>query len=153
MFRFSQKSKDKLALAHPALERVAYKAIEISKVDFTVMETLRTIETQRKYVERGVSKTMDSKHLKQADGFSHAMDLVPWIGGQARWEWPPIFDIAEAIREAAVLYDTQIRWGGFWGNLTHSSQSAEELHLGYVNRKLAQGKHPFADGPHFELII
>lgn len=36
---------------------------------------MRDIETQRKYLATGKSTTMNSKHLKQSDGYSHAVDL------------------------------------------------------------------------------
>lgn len=46
--------------------------------DCSVTDGVRTIEEQRKNVAKGVSKTMDSKHLPQADGKGHAIDIVPF---------------------------------------------------------------------------
>jgi len=63
---------------------VVERATEITSVDFAVHDGLRRIEEQREYVARGVSQTMASKHLPQADGYAHAVVLVPWIGGRLR---------------------------------------------------------------------
>jgi len=46
--------------------------------DCSVTDGVRTVEEQRKNIARGVSKTMNSKHLPQADGKSHAIDIVPY---------------------------------------------------------------------------
>ena len=46
-------------------------------MDFSVREGVRTPETQKEYVAKGVSKTMASKHLIQPDGYGHAVDLYP----------------------------------------------------------------------------
>ena len=69
------------------LVNVVKLAIERTTQDFTVYEGLRSIEQQRKNMARGVSKTMDSMHLKQSDGYGHAVDLVPWIQGHPVWDW------------------------------------------------------------------
>ena len=41
-----------------------------------IIESLRTVAEQKAKVEAGESGTMSSKHLKQADGFAHAVDMV-----------------------------------------------------------------------------
>lgn len=52
--------------------------------DCSVTDGVRSIEEQRKNVARGVSKTMDSKHLPQPDkdpkenGKAKAIDIVPY---------------------------------------------------------------------------
>lgn len=152
MYALSQRSKDRLEGVHPSLARLVHKAIELTEVDFSVLQGLRTIEQQEEYVRRGVSRTMNSKHLKQPDGFGHAVDLGAYVRGAIRWELPLYFKIAEAMREAATLYDTPIRWGGAWVNLLETEKSAEALVDLYVERKRAQGKSAFIDGPHFELV-
>ena len=42
-----------------------------------VLDVKRTPEEQKKFVAKGVSKTLESKHLPQADGLSHAVDSMP----------------------------------------------------------------------------
>ncbi len=41
-----------------------------------IVESLRTRTEQKAKVTAGVSRTMRSKHLKQTDGFAHAVDMV-----------------------------------------------------------------------------
>ena len=41
-----------------------------------IIESLRTVAEQKAKVAAGESRTMKSKHLAQADGFAHAVDLV-----------------------------------------------------------------------------
>lgn len=57
---------------------------------------------KKNLVAAGKSQTMNSKHLPQADGYSHAVDLVAYIK--------------------------------------------------YIDLRRSQGRRPFIDGPHFELM-
>jgi len=41
-----------------------------------IIESLRTVAEQKTKVDAGESRTMKSKHLRQADGFAHAVDVV-----------------------------------------------------------------------------
>lgn len=152
MFSLSQRSKDRLEGVHPALVRCVHKAIELTEVDFGVLQGIRTIEQQEEYMRRGVTRTMNSKHLVQPDGFGHAVDLAAYVGSELRWELPLYFKIAEAMKEASILCVTPIRWGGAWINLTEAELSPEVLVDRYVEHKRSQGKSAFIDGPHFELL-
>lgn len=149
------RSRNELEGVHPRLVAVVERAIEITSVDFAVHDGLRTGEEQREYVARGVSQTMDSKHLPQPDGYGHAVDLVPWINGQLRWEWPPIFDVAVAVHIVSRELGVPLRWGGVWDrplaqlNLGLLEQEVER----YVERRRAAGaRRVMIDGPHFELV-
>lgn len=145
-------SRAKLQGVHPQLVKVVELAITYTPIDFGVHDGLRSIETQREYVRRGVSKTMDSKHLAQADGFSHAVDLVPYIAGQLRWEWQPIYMIGQAVLRSARELGVLLTWGGVWDRVSSAlPQSAESL-----KREVAAYcvRHPgddFIDGPHWQL--
>lgn len=155
-FRFGSKSLAELRGVHPRLVECVHRALQLSPVDFGVHDGLRTIEEQRAYVARGVSKTMNSMHLPQADGFSHAVDLVPYINGKLRWEWPPIFDIAAAMARAAREQGLPLRWGGVWDRAFPNEVGVGHLDMkaavdGYVARRRSQGRSAFIDGPHFEL--
>lgn len=152
-YRLSKRSLERLEPLHPSLVRCVHHAITVSQVDFAVFETLRTKETQAEYVRRKVSWTMDSKHLMQADGFAHAVDLVPYIGGKLRWEHEPCKDIADAMKIAAVKYSVPIRWGGAWHvNLTEYAGDAADAQLNYIQTRIHQRRKYTLDGPHFELI-
>lgn len=152
MFQLGTKSKQRLQGVHPDLARVVHRAIQLTTQDFTVLEGVRSIETQRDYVRRGASQTMESRHLVGPQGFGRAVDLVPWAGGMARWEWPLIYPIAEAVRQAAVELDIPIRWGGAWVSLnTMSPGGAKRAVDAYVAARKAAKKSAFLDGPHYEL--
>jgi len=152
-FCFGKASLAKLDGVHPDLVRVFKRAITISRQDFSIHDGLRTIEQQRALVNRGASQTMKSMHLPQADGLGHAGDAVPYINGQLRWEWGPIYDIAAAMAEAARIEKVRVRWGGCWDRVLNDlGATADDM------RKAVAGycaRHPgpdFIDGPHFELL-
>ena len=136
---------------HPDLIRVAERAIEITEQDFTNHDGIRMDEEQREYVRTGVSRTMASKHLRQPDGYGHAMDLVPYINGKLRWEMEACYEIARAVQKAARELGVPIRWGGCWGRLDTSTRDPALLVEEYVTRRRRQGRRPFIDGPHYEL--
>lgn len=152
-FVLGSKSMLNLQHVHPKLVGVVERAIKISGQDFTVQEGLRSSARQRALVASGASKTLNSKHLEQPDGYGHAVDLVPWIDGTPRWEWGPIYLIAAAVREAAIALVVPIRWGGVW------DRRLNDLPSGPAGIKSAVAeycvRHPgpdWLDGPHYELI-
>lgn len=123
-------------------------AIEITQQDFTVHDGIRTPAEQEVFFKKGVSKTLDSKHLT-----GHAVDLVPYVNGKLLWEWPLIYMVADAMRTVAKEQNVAIRWGGAWDiNLTDSSLPLDVLVSQYVTRRKEAGKKAFIDGPHYELI-
>lgn len=154
-FVLGQRSLDELIGVHPDLVRVVHHAIRITRQDFTVFDGLRTPAEQAEIKRRGASTTLNSKHLRQADGFSHAVDLVPWIAGRARWEWPAIYPIAAAVQQAAIAEGVRLRWGGTWTEINRIAPGAKALEAAqraYVQARLAAGRRAFPDGPHYELI-
>jgi peptidoglycan L-alanyl-D-glutamate endopeptidase CwlK len=110
-FQLSQRSLDRLNGVHPNLVKVVKRAIEISEYDFMVVEGLRTIETQKKYVAEGKSKTMNSYHLT-----GHAVDLAPLENGTIDWNNKKgQFDaVAKAMKQAAKDLNISVEWGGDW---------------------------------------
>lgn len=106
---FSARSERNLQGIHPHLDRVVRRALVLSKVDFAVTEGLRTVKRQMSLVAKGASQTMKSRHLT-----GHAVDLAPIIDGQIRWDWPPFYLIADAMKAAAAESNTPIEWGGDW---------------------------------------
>jgi peptidoglycan L-alanyl-D-glutamate endopeptidase CwlK len=153
-YTLGAKSRANLQGVHPDLVRVVERAIQLTDQDFAVHDGCRTIEEQREFVRRGVSKTMRSRHLTNADGFGHAVDLVPFINGQLRWEWPPIYHVAAAMREAADECGVVLVWGGVWdrplSEINGDWRAMEHAVSSYCAR------HPgpdFIDGPHFELAV
>lgn len=107
-FAFSQRSRRALEGVHPDLVRVAERALELTEVDFMVIEGVRSIERQRALVAARASRTMHSRHIT-----GHAIDVAAWVGG-VRWDWPLYPRIAEAFKGAAAELGVPIVWGGDW---------------------------------------
>jgi len=108
-YYLSERSLRRLEGVHPDLVKVVKRAIEITPVDFAVIEGLRTKEKQEQLVKAGASKTMRSRHLT-----GHAVDLAAVIGSEIRWDWALYPQIANAMKKAAYELDVPIDWGGDW---------------------------------------
>lgn len=108
-FKFGERSESRLQGVHPDLVKVVRRALEISKVDFAVLEGVRSIERQAQMVKAGASQTMNSRHLN-----GHAIDIAPVVGNQVRWDWPLYYVLAEAMKAAAAEFNIPIEWGGDW---------------------------------------
>lgn len=146
-FSLGKKSRAELEGVHPDLVKVVELAITLTPQDFAVHDGIRTLEEQKKLVAAGASQTLNSRHIT-----GHAVDLVPVIEGKLRWEWEPIYKIADAVRSAALQLGVPIRWGGAWNVLlTETTAPVANVLADYVNTRRAEGKPAFTDGPHFEL--
>lgn len=108
-FKLSQKSLDRLSGVHPDLVAVVKRAIEITEVDFAVLEGVRSKARQEQLIKAGASQTMRSRHLT-----GHAVDLGAYVGGSVRWDWPLYDKIALAMKAAALELQVAIEWGGDW---------------------------------------
>lgn len=104
-----KKSKSRLVGVHPDLVKVVSRAIELTDVDFIVLEGVRTAARQAELVKSGASQTLKSRHLT-----GHAMDLGASVGGHIRWDWPLYHKIAAAVKAAAEELQVPIEWGGDW---------------------------------------
>ena len=157
-FKLGKSSMAELVGVDARLVEIVKLAITTTTQDFTVFDGLRTAADQRALYNRGASQidgySKIGKHQAQSNGFGHAVDLVPWINGQAVWDWDAIYEIADAVVAAAKELDTPLRWGGCWGHtsVTEMSGSPENWVAAYVKRKRAAGKRAFNDGPHWELM-
>lgn len=117
-FQLSQRSLGRLVGVHHDLVAIVKLAIQRTAVDFTVVEGLRTVAQQRENVDKGVSQTMASYHLPQADGLSHAVDLAPLIDGAIPWNnWQAFADLARVVKACAVELGVPVEWGGDWKTL------------------------------------
>lgn len=94
---------------HPDLVKVVERAIQITTVDFTVLEGLRDPARQKTLVDAGASQTLNSRHIT-----GHAVDLGAWVDDQVDWSWPLYHKIAAAMKEAAKQVGVPIEWGGDW---------------------------------------
>ena len=106
-YKLGTRSLQSLSGVHPDMVAVVKRAIEITEVDFTVIEGIRHINRQRELLKAGKSTTMNSRHIT-----GHAVDMVPW---PVDWEDLERFEImSEAMKEAAEELDIPIVWGGDW---------------------------------------
>ena len=149
MFKLSQRSKDKLTGVKTELVAVVTSAIEHTTVDFGVIQGLRTLEEQKELVAKGASQTMKSKHLT-----GDAVDLMAYVGSRASWELNLYDDIADAMAQAAKEHNVPIKWGAAWsiGNIAQWNSGMEGAMNSYIDLRRSEGRRPFLDGPHFELI-
>ena len=139
--KLSIASKRKLEGVHPKLKAVVELALLKSKVDFKVIEGVRTEERQKLLYAQGrtapgpiVTWTLNSNHfVNKSTGFGHAVDLLP-----EPYDWKELkqFDLmAEAMMEAAKELGVTIRWGKDWN----------------MNGK--PGEKGETDSPHFEIRL
>lgn len=125
---FSASSKSKLKGVHPDLVRVVNRCAKDWKdkqFTFGITCGVRTLEEQKVLVKKGASKTLKSRHITAKNGYSHAVDVVAFIDGKVRWDWPLYGKIATAMKAAAKAEKVPIEWGGDWVS--------------------------FKDGPHYQL--
>ena len=149
-FTLSQRSLGRLDGVKNELHSVVTTAIGLTNVDFGVTCGLRTQKEQEDLVARGASKTMKSKHLT-----GDAVDVVAYIGGsRISWELNLYDDIADAFKEASVREGVGIKWGASWHipDLRDWEGTAEEAMMAYIDLRRSQGRRPFIDAPHFELV-
>ena len=106
-YKLGTRSMQSLSGVHPDMVAVVKRAIEITGVDFTVIEGIRNINRQRELFKAGKSTTMNSRHIT-----GHAVDMVPW---PVDWEDLERFEVmSEAMKAAAEELEIPIIWGGDW---------------------------------------
>lgn len=140
-YKLSSASMKRLQKVHPDLQRVVSRALEISPVDFAVVQGARTLDEQKRLYgkgrtgaqceaagvpatyarpgERKVTWTLRSNHLiNPRTGYGHAVDVCPLLDGKLEWDddgklflWPKV---AEAFKKAAEELGVSIEWGGDW---------------------------------------
>jgi len=154
-FKLSRRSLDRLEGIDDGLQAVVKHAITLTKTDFGVVQGMRTIEQQKELVAKGASQTMKSKHLE-----GKAFDIMAFVNGRASWELNLYDDLADAIKEAAEVVGVPICWGAAWGtpempypmDIRKWESTMEDAMNAYIDLRRSQGRRPFIDGPHFELI-
>ena len=128
---------DRLNECHPDLKLILMTAIKY--YDITILEGARSTERQKELVATGKSKTLNSKHLVQSDGYSHAVDCA-------------LYPIDWNDRERFVLLQGFLR--GIAVMLKEQGKISHDLRLGIDWDNDGNVKeHSFFDGPHIELSI
>lgn len=114
-FKLSEKSYERLSGCHPDLIKLCERALQLSKYDFGITEGLRTLTRQKDLIAKGKSWTLESKHLKQSDGYSHAFDFVVVDeSGNYTYKAGYYRKVMQAFVTAAIELNIQIEFGGLW---------------------------------------
>lgn len=120
-YKLSAKSLARLKGLHPDIVKVVKRAIEITPIDFSVGEGLRSITRQKELYQQGATKTMNSRHLT-----GHAVDLFALDeNGKVTWDWDYYWPIVDAMEQSAKELGVSIEAGAKWKS--------------------------FPDGPHYQL--
>ena len=149
-FKLSTRSLTKLQGVDKRLVAVVRRAIEITTVDFGVVEGVRTPEQQMEYFKKGVSQiSVGGKHVE-----GKAVDLMAYVGNRGSWELNLYDNIADAMKQAAIENNVAVRWGAAWnvGDIRMWRGTMEEAMNYYIDTRRKQNKRPFIDAPHFELV-
>ena len=114
-YRFGARSESRLEGVHPDRVRVVRRALELSTVDFSVTEGLRTKERQAELFKAGKSKTLNSRHIT-----GDAVDLYPVTRLAEDWTPADFAPIVKAMRAAAAELGVQIVHGADWKSFPDS---------------------------------
>lgn len=147
-------SMGRLRGVHPEMIRLLTEAIKDCPVQFQVVEGLRTKQRQIELYAQGratpgpiVTWTLNSKHIKQVDGFGHAVDICPYKDGVFLWNDVVGFEkIFNHVNSVAKKLGIAVRSGADWDhNLVMDTKERDV----YIKRN---GTAPKPDAPHWELI-
>lgn len=149
-FKLSNRSLSKFEGVDPRLVEVVKLAITLTTVDFGVIEGLRTPEKQLEYYKKGASQiAVGGTHVE-----GRAVDLMAYMGDRGSWEISLYDDIADAMKLAAIQLDVPITWGAAWHipDIRQWDGTMQDAIDDYCKLRYSQGKRPFIDGPHFQLM-
>ena len=149
-FQLSTRSLERLQGVDDKLVQVVRKAIGYTKVDFGVVEGLRTPERQIELFNSGASQIRDGgKHVE-----GKAVDLMAYLGDRGSWELNLYDEIADAMKQAAIEVNVAVRWGAAWNidDIRLWRGTMEEAMNYYIDSRRKLNKRPFIDAPHFELV-
>lgn len=118
--KFGRRSEKCLVGVYPPFVKVLRRALEISPYDFGVIKGARTFEEQKKEFEEGSTTTMNSRHLIQADGWAHAVDILAYVDGKHTYEHKYYRKVIQAVFTAAIEESLQITVGALWRDFLDS---------------------------------
>lgn len=131
MYKFSKRSLKNLSECDDRLQIIAKEAIK--RIDFTVIDGMRTQEEAEENRKKGTSWTNKSKHCLNP---SKAFDYTPYPF--ISWEDLKGFEeIAKILLQVAKELGIKARWGGDWNM---NDRYDDEIERGSY------------DGGHFELM-
>ena len=142
MNRYGKRSESVINTLHPDLQLIFRGVIKV--MDVSLYEGLRTDEKQLEYFLKGASKLdpridrlrSKAKHLRQDDGYSHAVDAAPYpIDFTSKVKKRERFYFMAGIVKAIAIRLFEegktshlVRWGGDWDKDDHfDDQSFDDL--------------------------
>lgn len=139
---------ERLNGVHPDLIKVITEAARTFKqAKIRVVEGVRTPSRQLEMYKSGASRTLASKHLKQKDGYSHAVDTAVIVDGKIPWGDKKLWRAwAKHQVETGKRLGVKVRNGGDW---SMNGVFDEEEIAAYVKQ---YGRKPLVDYPHTELV-
>ena len=111
----NKRSLINLQNVHPDLVKVVKQAAELnSQAGAVVIQGGRTLQQQKRNVAKGVSWTLNSKHLKQKTGYYHAVDIAIIRNGRLINDLRYYDDFAATMKTVAKVNNVCIIYGGDW---------------------------------------
>ena len=136
--KLSQRSLNSLKGVHPDLVRVIAETQVIPGCRLEIVEGLRDMATQEKYLKTGASKTLNSRHLT-----GHAADFAMYrdIDGDGDLDFlkkvdPEYRAQAKLFKETAKRLGVDLEWGGDWSSIV------DGMHL-----QLSWASYPLQEKP------
>jgi peptidoglycan L-alanyl-D-glutamate endopeptidase CwlK len=137
--KLSQRSLNSLKGVHPDLVRVIAETQVIPGCRLEIVEGLRDMATQEKYLRTGASKTLNSRHLT-----GHAADFAMYrdIDGDGDLDFIKVVDPdyraqAKLFKETAKRLGVDMEWGGeIWPN-----------HIDGMHLQLSWASYPLQQKP------
>ena len=123
-YHLSEKSIARLQGVHNDLVRVVQRTIEITPVDFVVVEGLRTPSRQKYLLATGKTKTLNSRHIT-----GHAVDLAPLVDGAVSGEWEHFHPLIDAVRKAAAELKIAVVHGADWKSFPDGPHHELDRHV------------------------
>lgn len=111
----NERSEKALVGVHPDLVAVVRRAAEIMPGGFILTEGLRSKERQRELFAKGLSKTMNSRHL-----VGLAVDFAPLIDAdgdgkkEVTWKTQAFLPVIKAFKQAATELNIAVDYGAEW---------------------------------------
>jgi len=119
MYKLSQRSKDNMKGVHPDLIRVVDRAIELTKYDFGISASVRTVEQQSALLAKreATTSTMNSRHIPENNkcGVSCAIDFKVYKKGKVTWDVKYYRRTVRYFFQAAIELGVQVEAGILWG--------------------------------------
>lgn len=105
----NERSLKALTGVHPDLVKVVHRADELTDIPFIITEGIRSKERQRELFAKGLSKTLNSRHIT-----GHAVDFAPILYGEVTWKTPAFLPIIKAFKQAAAELGIAVEFGADW---------------------------------------